>query len=104
MPFDAADLASRLLHRELTPDRLLKLRRHLARDPWVSPSVMDAGKVSQFLEAIEAHELGGTNARAFVHDALVNQPARTIEAPPADIAEKVEAFKVARAAKQAAPR
>ena len=104
MPFDAADLASRLLHRELTPDRLLKLRRHLARDPWVSPPVVDAAKVLKLLEAIEQHPDGGANARAFVHDALVNQPARTIPELPADIAEKVEAFKVARAAKQAAPR
>lgn len=104
MPFDATDLAARLLNRDLTPERLLKLRRHLARDPWVNPPVIDSSKVSQFLAAIDTHPKGGANARVFVHDALVNQPARTIPELPPDIAEKVEAFKVARAAKQAAPR
>jgi len=101
MPFDADDLSARLLHRELTPDRLLKLRRHLARDPWVMHSVADASKMTKLLEAIEKHELGGANTRAFVHQALVNHPQREVPPLPKDITEKVEAFKAARAAKQA---
>lgn len=102
MPFDATDLASRLLHRDLTPDRLLKLRRHLARDPWVTHSVVESAKMTQLLDAIEKHPEGGPNARAFVHNALVNQPQREVPPLPPDIAEKVDAFQKARAAKKAA--
>jgi hypothetical protein len=104
MPFDATDLATRLLSRELTPERLLKLRRHLARDPWVNPPVVESAKVSALLDAIEQHPNGGANTRAFVHDALVNQPTRTIPPLPADIAKKVEAFQRERATRQAARR
>jgi len=97
MPFDATDLAERLLNRDPSPERLLKLRRHLARDPWVNPQVIDSVKVSKFLDAIEKHPKGGPDARGFVHEALVNQPQRTIPELPSDIAEKVEAFQKRRA-------
>jgi len=101
MPFDAADLAARLLHRDLTPDRLLKLRRHLARDPWTHAQVMDSSKMTKFLDAIEQHKEGGPDTRAFVHHALVNHPQRELPPLPADIKEKVEAFQKARAANKA---
>ena len=93
----AAELAASLLSRDMTDERLLKLRRHLARDPWATPQVIDARKVTALLDAIERHPNGGANARAFVHDAIVNQPTRTIPPLPADIAEKVEAFQRERA-------
>lgn len=102
---DVAELAASLLNRELTPERLLKLRRHLARDPWARPQVIDSRKVTALLDAVEQHPNGGANARAFVHDAIVNQPARTIPELPPDIAEKVAAFQRERArAVRQAPR
>jgi len=92
MPFDAADIATRLLNRELTPERFLKLRRHLARDPWASQQVIASAKMTQLLDAIEHHPNGGADARAFVHNAIVNQPVRELPPLPGDIAEKVAAF------------
>ena len=95
----ADELAASLLSREMTSERLLKLRRHLARDPWARPQVIDPQKVTALLEAIEAHPKGGANARAFVHEAIVNQPARTLPPLPDDIADKVAAFQRERAAR-----
>lgn len=97
MPFDADGLAASLLSRDMTDRRLLKLRRHLAEDPWRRPQVIDSQKVTALLEAVERHPSGGENARAFVHNAIVNQPVRTIPELPADIALKVEAFQRERA-------
>lgn len=91
MPLSADELASALLNRELTPARLLKLRRHLAVKPASNP-IIDGAKVEALLTAIEAHPNGGANARAFVHEAIVNQPRREIPPLPDDITPKVEAF------------
>jgi hypothetical protein len=101
MPFNAPGLASRLLHRDLTNERLLKLRRHLVTDPWAHPQVIDSTKVTALLDAISAHPNGGDDVRAFVHHALVNQPAREIPPLPTDIAEKVAAFQKRRDAEKA---
>ena len=90
-------LAATLLAKPITDERLLKLRRHLARDPWGTPQVIDAAKVSALLDAIEQHPDGGENTRAYVHHAIVNQPARTIPPLPPDIAAKLEAFQQERA-------
>jgi hypothetical protein len=101
MPFDAADLAKRLLSRDVSPERLLKLRRHLARDPWSRPPVIDSVKVTALLDAIVQHPNGGDEARAFVHHSLVNQPPRELPPLPADIAEKVTAFQKKQAERKA---
>lgn len=101
---DATELADALLHRPLTEARVSKLRRHLAPHPWTRPSDISAESMTKLLDAIEAHELGGVGARAFVHNALVNAPRRTLPPLPKDIAEKLEAFQVDRAKRQAASR
>jgi hypothetical protein len=88
----ASDLATALLNKPLTEARLLKLRRHLARDPWASQQIIDSAKVSALLDALDQHPAGGENTRAFVHDAIVNQPQRTLPALPDDIAKKLEAY------------
>lgn len=96
---DAHALADALLHRPLTDARVLKLRRHLTRHPWTHGTQPDAELTIQLLDAIEAHEAGGVEARAFVHNALVNAPARTLPPLPKDIAEKLEEFKAKQAAR-----
>ena len=101
MPFDAADLANRLMNRDVTPERLLKLRRHLARDPWSRPPVIDSAKVTALLDAIVQHPSGGDDARAFVHHSLVNQPPRELPPEPPDILEKVAAFQKKQAERKA---
>ena len=89
-------IAEALLHRDLTPARLLKLRRHLADDPWRNGRISET-KVAALLDAIEKHPSGGENTRAFVHEAIVNQPARALPPLPPDIAQKIEAFEQERA-------
>lgn len=100
----AADIANRLLSRDLTAKRLLKVRRLLCDDPWKRPGVINPDLVAALLVAIEQHPKGGADTRDYVHNGIVNMPTRTLPPLPPDIAEKVEAFQKARAAKQAASR
>ncbi len=100
----AKELARRVMNKPLTDARLLKLRRHLARDPWASSQVIDPAKVTGLLDAIEQHPDGGENARAYVHQAIVNAPTREIPPLPADIAEKVKRFQDERAHRAASKR
>src|SRR5262245_14679175 len=94
-------IAAALLGKPLTDERLLKLRRHLTRDPWSVNPVMDPKRIEKLLNAVEQHQNGGENARAFVHHSLVNMPARTIPELPKDIQAKVEKFQKDMAAQKA---
>ena len=90
---DAQFLCDALLGKDVTEARVLKLRRHLAPDPWRNPRHLDQAKITEMLDAIEAHPKGGELTRAFVHNALVNARPREVPELPTDIAEKVKAFK-----------